>query len=192
VEHQHDFPKVNVFCAFSSQKMYSPFFAEETITGMTYLDMLRLWLMPQVQNIRMFIFQQDGSPAHFCCEVRQYLNAVLPGCWIGRVSGNDQTLMLWPPRSPDMPFDIFLWGYVKDWVFVPPLPRDVADLKVWIIATVKNNDAAMLTRVWQEIEYRFNVCRVARGAHIEHIYLSKDLPVAVNSSIKVGPLVFLL
>jgi hypothetical protein len=45
VEHQCDSPKVNVFCAVSSQKVYGPFFsAEETVTGMTYLDMLQLWL----------------------------------------------------------------------------------------------------------------------------------------------------
>ena len=44
VEHQHDSPKVNVFCVISSHKVYDPFlFAEETITGMTYLDMLQLW-----------------------------------------------------------------------------------------------------------------------------------------------------
>jgi hypothetical protein len=60
VEHQRDSPKVNVFCAISSQKVYSPFlFAGETITGMTYLDILQLWLMPQLQNIPTFIFQQD-------------------------------------------------------------------------------------------------------------------------------------
>jgi len=52
VEHQRDSPKVSVFCAISSQKVYSPFFfAVETVTGMTYLDMLQLWLMPQLQNI---------------------------------------------------------------------------------------------------------------------------------------------
>jgi hypothetical protein len=35
VEHQRDFPKVNVFCAISSQKVYGPFFfAEETVTDM--------------------------------------------------------------------------------------------------------------------------------------------------------------
>ena len=43
VERQCDSPKVNVFCAISSQKVYGPFFfPEETITGMTYLDMLQL------------------------------------------------------------------------------------------------------------------------------------------------------
>jgi hypothetical protein len=53
-------------------------------------------------------------------------------------------------------------------VYVPPLPRNLADLKTQIIATVKNIDAPMLTGVWQEIEYRIDVCRVTRGAHIEH------------------------
>ena len=51
--------------------------------------------------------------------------------------------------------------------FVPPLPCDLADLKARIIAAVKNIVAPMLTRVWQELEYRINVCRVTRGAHIE-------------------------
>ena len=59
-------------------------------------------------------------------------------------------------------------------VFVPPLPCDLADLKARIIiAAVKNIDALMLTRMWQELEYRVDVCRVTRGAHIEHLQLSK-------------------
>jgi hypothetical protein len=40
-------------------------------------------------------------------------------------------------------------------------------LKARLIAVVKNIDSPMLTRVWQEIEYRIDVCRVTRGAHIE-------------------------
>jgi hypothetical protein len=40
-------------------------------------------------------------------------------------------------------------------------------LKARIIAAVKNIDAPMLTRVWQELEYRIDVCRVT--AHIEHL-----------------------
>ena len=47
--------------------------------------------------------------------------------------------------------------------------HDFADLKARIIATVKNTDAPMLTRVWQELEYRIDVCRVTRGAYIEHL-----------------------
>ena len=78
--------------------------------------------------------------------------------------------MLWPPRSPDItPANFFRWGCVKDRVFVSLLPRDLADLKARIIVVVKNIDAPMLTRVWQELEYRIDVCRVTRGAHIEHL-----------------------
>jgi hypothetical protein len=75
------------------------------------------------------------------------------------------------PRGPLTlrPVICFLWGYIKDRVFVPPLPRDVADVKPRIIAAVKNIDAPMLTCVWQELEYRIDVCRVTRGAHIEHL-----------------------
>jgi len=110
VEHQRNSPKVRVFCAICSQKVYGPFFAEETVNGMTYLDILQLWLMPQLQNIPIFIFQLDGSPAYFHCEVHQYLNTVLLGRWIGHASGNDQPLMLCPPRSPDITSVIFFFG----------------------------------------------------------------------------------
>jgi hypothetical protein len=48
--------------------------------------------------------------------------------------------------------------------YVPPLPRDLADLKAQIIAAVKNIDAPMLTGVCQELEYCIDVCRVTRGA----------------------------
>ena len=29
--------------------------------------------------------------------------------------------------------------------------------------------APMMTRVWQELDYRIDVCRVTRGEHIEHL-----------------------
>jgi hypothetical protein len=112
----------------------------------------------------MFIFKQDGSPAHFHCEFRQYLNTVLPGRWTGRASGNDQPLMLWPPKSPDITTCGFFRD-IKDRIFFPPLPRDLAYLKAQIIAAVKNINAPMLTRVWQD---RIDLCRFTRGAHIEH------------------------
>jgi hypothetical protein len=40
-------------------------------------------------------------------------------------------------------------------------------------AAVKNIDAPMLTRAWQEFEYRLDGCRVTHGAHIEYLLLSK-------------------
>jgi hypothetical protein len=37
------------------------------------------------------------------------------------------------------------------------------------LKAVKNVDAPMLTRVWQELNYRIDVCRVTRGANFEHL-----------------------
>jgi len=61
----------------------------------------------------------------------------------------------------------FCAKYAK--VFVPPLSCALADLMAWIIATVKNINALMLMRVWQELEYRIDVCCVTHGANIEHL-----------------------
>jgi hypothetical protein len=42
-------------------------------------------------------------------------------------------------------------------------------------AAVNNIIAPMLSRVWQELEYRTDLCRASRFAHIEHIWLSKKI-----------------
>ena len=48
-----------------------------------------------------YIFQQDGSPAHYK-DMREYLNGNLPQRWIGHTGKEDDALMLWPARSPDL------------------------------------------------------------------------------------------
>jgi len=102
MDHVRDSPKVNVFCAVSSCKVYGPFFfTEPTVTSINYLDKLQLWLMSQLQeDSEDFIFQQDGAPRHFHFDVRAHLNANLPGRWSALLT---MTLLLpWPPRSPDL------------------------------------------------------------------------------------------
>jgi len=74
----------------------------------------------------------------------------------------------WPPRSPDLTVcDFFLWGYVKDRVYVPPLPATVDELQERITAAVKSVMPFMLQRVWSELDYRIDVCRVTKEGHIE-------------------------
>jgi hypothetical protein len=172
VEHVRASPKVNVFCAVASRKVYGQFFfAEPTVTGIIYLDMLQQWLMTQLQeDSEDFIFQQDGAPPHFHSDVRAYLNANLPGRWIGRTSNDDSAFLPWPPRSPDLtPCDLFLWDYVKDHVYVPPMPQDLPQLRQRIVEAVTTVDHGMLQRVWQELDYRIDVCRVTRGGYMEHL-----------------------
>jgi len=76
----------------------------------------------------------------------------------------------WPARSPDLtPCDYFLWGYVKNKVFVPPQPVSIPDLKNRITAAVETITPDLLSRVWQELDYRLDVCRVTKGTYIEHL-----------------------
>jgi hypothetical protein len=78
--------------------------------------------------------------------------------------------MKWPPRSPDLtPYDFFLWGHIKDLIYVSPLPRDIDELKRRISEAATSVTAEMLERVWQEMEYRIDVFRVTKGAHIESL-----------------------
>jgi len=75
-----------------------------------------------------------------------------------RLSNDDQMLLAWPPRSPDAsPCDLFLWGYVKDQVYVPPLPASIPELKVRIRTATETITANMLQTVWNELDYRIDV-----------------------------------
>jgi hypothetical protein len=44
------------------------------------------------------------------------------------------------------PSIFFLWGYVKEWVLVPPLPLDIDELKLTIVATIETIDRNVLER----------------------------------------------
>ena len=72
--------------------------------------------------------------------------------------------------TPDVtPCEVFLWGYVKDQVYVPPLPASITELKVRIRTAIETITADMLQTVWNELDYRVDVCRITNGAHIEHL-----------------------
>ena len=74
------------------------------------------------------------------------------------------------PRSPDLsPCDFFLWDYVKELVFVLPLPANIEEMKQSITAALETVTEDMLQRVWLELEYRLNMCRVTGGAQIQHL-----------------------
>ena len=72
--------------------------------------------------------------------------------------------------GPDTLWFFFLWGYVKDNAYKPPLPQNVHELRDRIRAAVQTIDGNMLKRVWQELDYRIDICRVKKGAHIEHLW----------------------
>jgi hypothetical protein len=75
--------------------------------------------------------------------------------------------MAWPPKSLDLtPLDFFLWGYVKNNVYQVKTNnlQHVKARRREAVATVTPN---MLQATWNEIEYRLDICRATKGAHIE-------------------------
>ena len=91
-----------------------------------------------------------------------FLDATFPNRWIGRDGPTP-----WPPRSPDItPLDFFLWGYVKDKEFWTPVPN-ITNLKARITDAFGTITEDMLENTWREIDYRLDVLRATKGAHVE-------------------------
>ena len=107
---------LGLLCCILYKGVRAIFFHENTVTGITYLNMFSEWLLPQMQqDSENFIFIQDGAPSHWHNGVRHYLDENLPRRWIGRSTVENMALTCWPLRSPDLtPCDFFLWGYIKD------------------------------------------------------------------------------
>jgi hypothetical protein len=77
----------------------------------------------------MAAIEDRRAPPHFHNEVRSELNDGLPNRWIGRAGPDDDELLHWPQRLPDLTLcDFFLLGFLKDKVFMPPLPQTFLDL----------------------------------------------------------------
>ena len=73
--------------------------------------------------------------------------------------------------TPQMqPHVISFYGVTsKDQVYVTSLPESIPELKVRIRTAIETITADMLQTVWNELDYRVDVCRITKGAHIEHL-----------------------
>jgi len=54
-------------------------------------------------------------------------------------------------------------------VYVSPLPASIPELKAGIRTAIENITADMVQTVGNELDYRVDVCRITKGAHIEHL-----------------------
>ncbi|KAL4097339.1 hypothetical protein QTP88_022133 [Uroleucon formosanum] len=95
-----------------------------------------------------------GAPPHWKLEVRRYLNGELLQRWIGRKGNGDLAIHPWPPRFPDLTVcDFFLFGYVKEKVYVPPLATNLEELEIKIKDAVNAVTPDMMSNVWVEFDY---------------------------------------
>jgi hypothetical protein len=124
--------------------------------------MLENFVFPQISEVDGLIFQQDGAPPRFSSIVHTALNERFPGRWIG--AGGP---INWPPRSSDVtPMDLFFWGYIKGIVYSERV-ESLPDFRRRITAAIAAVSVDVVSRVWGEVEFRFNVYRAVNGTHIE-------------------------
>ncbi|GBM07131.1 hypothetical protein AVEN_177091-1 [Araneus ventricosus] len=122
--------------------------------------MLQLYAVPQFPEG--VIFQQDGTPTHYSNIVREFLDTTFPQRWIDR-----GVVKAWSPLSTDTtPLDFYLWGYVKQHVYSERI-SDINTLEQRITDVIHSVTPDVLTRVWEELDYRLDVCWATNGAHIE-------------------------
>jgi hypothetical protein len=109
-------------------------------------------------------FMQDGAPAHYASDVRDWLDENFRTRWIGRRGSID-----WPARSPDLtPADFFLWGYLKD-ILYKSKPRTLSNLKQSIISAFSTLDSDRCKKVCELVPERLQRCIDANGHQFEHL-----------------------
>ncbi|KDR12539.1 hypothetical protein L798_13713 [Zootermopsis nevadensis] len=110
--------------------------------------------------------QQDGAPAHFTLDVREFLNRTYPGRWIGRGGPVE-----WPARSPDLTYlNYYFWGHVKSLFYETPVD-DPEQLLARILAAsdVVHETPGVFEGVRQSFVHRCNACIECGGCHFEHL-----------------------
>lgn len=108
------------------------------------------YLFPWLEeDFEILVFQQDGVPPNRHREVQRFLNEKLP-----KVGLADVVKMTWlfsnghlvPPTLLYVPF--FLWGYVKDKAYIPPIAQTLQDLRERNCVAETTINQLILARVW--------------------------------------------
>ena len=149
-------PKVSVWLAFSEEFSIKPYFFDGNVDGEKYRDMITTHLIPQLRTKRMLsncIYQQYGATPHTAGETIQLLQHHFPGRLISSKSDFE-----WPSNSPDLnPLDYFLWGYVKQKVYITEVNEALETVPQFMLAKAINS-----------VSMRLLLCETNNGGHFEN------------------------
>lgn len=166
---QHEF-KINVWCGIVGNFVLGPYELPAKLNGQSYLNFLQHGLVDLFDDLPLetrqdMYFMQDGAPAHYSLQVRNYLNTVFPNRWIGRGSQ-----LPWPARSPDFnPMDFCFWGYVKSIVYSQKI-NSREELWEKIVSAVEDfRNQGILFNIRQSFIKRTLKCIQVNGGHFEHL-----------------------
>ena len=83
------------------------------------------------------------------------------------MGNEDSAPQLWTPRSLDLkPCDLFLWGFMKDAVYVPPLLKNLNHPRNHNTVAVSSVTEDIHHQIMDEFNYRLDViCAAGEGAY---------------------------
>jgi hypothetical protein len=61
------------------------------------------------------------------------------------------------------------WEFVKENVYIPPMPVELQEIRDRIVNTIALVDANFLDKLWDKLEYRPDVCHITGGSNIDHL-----------------------
>lgn len=168
---------VNVWAGIINDRIIGPHFIEGSLTGITYLEMLREVIPTLLDDVPVayhgsMYYQHDGCPAHYQVDVRNHLNSEFGDRWIGRGGP-----VAWPPRSPDLtPMDFFLWSEVKRLVYTEEAEsRDELKRKIRHAFRVVKSDRDTLLKLKDNLVRRAQVCIQRNGQHFEQLLRYREV-----------------
>lgn len=108
-------------------------------------------------------YQHDGAPCHSTRNVREYLLQTFNGRVIGRF-----VEFAWPARSPDLnPLDFFLWGYLKQKVYLNRPFDNIDHLERTIQEACDDITPAVIRNVIKAFSKRTIKCLERNGGQVE-------------------------
>lgn len=163
--------KITIWAAISSKGITAVAF-NETVNSTFYLRLLKEQFIPKLKTLKLLKnswFMQDEATPHTANDVLEYLNSIFGE----RVISNKYPEKYdkgvgWSPYSPDLnPCDFFLWGYLKDRVYVNT-PSNLEELEATIFEEIQRIPMDMISRVIDSLPRRINDLIQNNGAHFEH------------------------
>lgn len=162
--------KINYWTGILNGKIIGPFELPGNLNGAHYLHFLQNELPRLLEEVPLAIrrrmwLQNDGCPAHYAVQVRNYQNESYPNRWIGRLGP-----ILWPPRSPDLnPLDFFYWGCLKEKVYKKPITT-IEDLRQRVQEAAQQISEKNYNRVLKRsFMKRCRACIRVGGGQFEHL-----------------------
>ncbi|XP_066145915.1 uncharacterized protein [Euwallacea fornicatus] len=167
---QHRF-SVNIWAGIIGNRLIGPVVFPNRLTAQHYLHFLQNELAGLLEDIPLhtrlqMYYQQDGAPAHFGNNVKNWLDEKFPGRWIGRGSP-----ITWPPRSPDLnPLDYFFWGFMCSIIYATEInTREELLDRINLAANQIKENTFQISRASQSIKKRSRLCIQQNGNLFENL-----------------------